>query len=841
MVRTFLKLFSIICVTNLAKPQLVIKVQEAGELTAEFETAYCGDKDNLVPCNEPLGKVCMNKQCVHACSGKSLQSCTCPSSSPCTICCLNSQGFCLSGGALAVLDRSNQRWYRQSTPETCVRQNAGYGPVCPLTDDGKVCDLTYNPGTRVEEPQICIKGTCVRPRCNLLQVQGTTVNMFVDCGCRDIHKNYPFCCRHLTNDTCSPYQWWLRQYASNYLSNIGSSEVTQQSFNPCTSADSEGKQCGPKSVCKSFQCQHACGSGGVSECICSPYTTDECHICCIRNGRCTTVNVNLNVPKIIRPVGTACNFTYGTCGVTGKCVSMAQHPSDEFCKDLSRESQRCGDMSVCRSQKCVHMCGTADQECQCAPGSPNECHVCCIQNGQCRSIYDGSRTYLLQPSGTQCNFTYGTCDRYGNCIALQSHPSAVFCKQFANDGVQCGFQQICRNNQCEHICQAQDKMCICPPGSPSECHICCVKSDGVCRSSYDGVSTFLLRPQGTACNFTYGICGSTGICTAVANHPSRGSCQGPDSDLKPCGVSQQCFNGQCQHVCGSQNKACFCQPGSADECHVCCIDDGGTCTSIFTGGLSHLLRTPGTSCNYTFGTCNAEGKCDKLQVHPSQRQCDFIENEGNECGPQMICRNFLCQHICGSSNQACQCPAEGAEECHICCLTGNSLCQSVYSGRRKFLLQKVGSACNYTKGTCDQDGRCIAVANFCALAENNKKQCRGPKFECLNGACVHVCEKEDNECICEAASGQECDICCMKEGNCTSIRNNETTNHLVRPFGSPCNFTMGICMIDGACESILSHPFYDILNNSRAAGRIVHFFVFVSFLAIYAWMFCRYG
>ena len=153
----------------------------------------------------------------------------------------------------------------------------------------------------------------------------------------------------------------------------------------------------------------------------------------------------------------------------------------------------------------------------------------------------------------------------------------------------------------------------------------------------------------------------------------------------------------------------------------------------------------------------------------------------------------------------------------------------MYDGKNDFLLQIPGSGCNKTAGTCSVKGQCENVKNFCARPENDLKPCSGNRYTCQGGTCKHVCDGNvENECICEAGGPFECEICCLSGKNRTCEPINEPGKpFMVRPYGSQCNFTRGICLENGICDSVANHPFFD---NSDDGGGCDGLKISLSFL-----------
>lgn len=101
---------------------------------------------------------------------------------------------------------------------------------------------------------------------------------------------------------------------------------------------------------------------------------------------------------------------------------------------------------------------------------------------------------------------------------------------------------------------------------------------------------------------------------------------------------------------------------------MCCINANNECTSIYnnvTGDNQFLLRALNAPCNYTFGLCDATGRCTRLLQHPSLSICVFPENDGKQCGPRHFCIGRQCRHICGDVSAECECKAGSADECKV--------------------------------------------------------------------------------------------------------------------------------------------------------------------------------
>ena len=284
------------------------------------------------------------------------------------------------------------------------------------------------------------------------------------------------------------------------------------------------------------------------------------------------------------------------------------------------------------------------------------------------------------------------------------------------------------------------------------------------------------------------------------------------NDGKPCGYSHTCKGGLCSHICdGNPAKECFCLPGSQDECHICCLDDGGTCSSATRARDGAALnattfhRTIGTSCNRTRGACSYDGTCTSRGAGNLFRTCT---TDGETCGPQRLCTNGQCGHVCGTDTASCICKPSSGTECHVCCLDDRGQCTSIYDGVHVYLLRGVGQSCNYTFGTCTSTGACESVSSHPSVLCTVEGAPCGTNQVCKGGRCVHVCGSFAKQCICTPKSNTECHVCCMQGGVCGSIYDG-SNQLLLRDPGQPCNYTFGACNDEGACKPVNTHPSFD--------------------------------
>lgn len=76
-------------------------------------------------------------------------------------------------------------------------------------------------------------------------------------------------------------------------------------------------------------------------------------------------------------------------------------------------------------------------------------------------------------------------------------------------------------------------------------------------------------------------------------------------------------------ICGDKSRECVCDASSETECHQCCLDSTGICSSAYdarNANIPSMLRAVGTPCNYSLGVCGLDGRCQPLgDRHPLHR------------------------------------------------------------------------------------------------------------------------------------------------------------------------------------------------------------------------------
>lgn len=104
----------------------------------------------------------------------------------------------------------------------------------------------------------------------------------------------------------------------------------------------------------------------------------ECHVCCINGEKeCVSIYANSTGDNrfLLRAVNAPCNYTFGLCDANGNCTRLLTHPALSKCEFPEHDGEQCGPRHFCINRQCRHICGDVSAECECKPGSPDECKV----------------------------------------------------------------------------------------------------------------------------------------------------------------------------------------------------------------------------------------------------------------------------------------------------------------------------------------------------------------------------------------------------------------------------------------------------------------------------------
>ena len=512
---------------------------------------------------------------------------------------------------------------------------------------------------------------------------------------------------------------------------------------------------------------------------CNPQ--DQCHVV----GACNASTGACDSPK--KPDGTACNdfdpCTSDDACLEGFCISFIQSPCDD--------NNDCTDDHCDPEFGCQHAPNHKHFDAGGTTREPDSC-VLGVRRGQldplpCEMmVSDHCGCSLLDPQaiGLDCarSLLAATGFNLEACIAGCQNAGGLDCTMHcAKTGVrlvtagrwfQCPTTGIAPTCPCEQACQEDPDACV-------DCHQPCFTPIGTCDLQNDYCD------DDAYCGDVYPPCvtvhcGSEHLCV-YDPEPGRclidGSCFGlgdlnPDDPCVFCDPSLPSqwspvpcrdFDPSTVDTCDSTTGTCVHSP-IQDYC-----DDGNPCTTDLWVALEshcfHIPRASFTPCTqpcFPDARCNATGHCETGAMLGIGARCD----DGNGCTLYDQC----------SSDGACVGTPRDCDD--------KNPCTGAIDGTGDYCDPKrpADEACVFTPlpgawcfaadgqcmvGQCDQNGRCLAVADLdiaCDLGNNctTGDHCVGGT--CVMGAAADACSGA-NLAPCSGSSPDNCED--LPGGNCT--------------------------------------------------------------------------